>query len=116
MVRDVCQGGAGVALVVGKAGTGKTFALGMARHAWQLDGYRPLACAPTGISTVSLEAEGFEEVATCDRLLVDLDRRQEQLGPRTVLVVDEAGMTGSFRRSTPAAASAPCACGWAPAS
>ena len=29
MVRDVCQGGAGVAVVVGRAGTGKTFALGM---------------------------------------------------------------------------------------
>ena len=28
MVRDVCQGGAGVAVVVGRAGTGKTFALG----------------------------------------------------------------------------------------
>jgi hypothetical protein len=42
MVRDVCQGGAGVALVVGRAGTGKTFTLGMARHAWQLDCYRPL--------------------------------------------------------------------------
>jgi conjugative relaxase-like TrwC/TraI family protein len=95
MVRDVCQGGAGVALVVGKAGTGKTFALGAARHAWQLDGYRPLACAPTGIATVSLEAEGFEEVATCDRLLADLDRGREQLSNRTVLVVDEAGMLGS---------------------
>jgi conjugative relaxase-like TrwC/TraI family protein len=33
MVRDVCQGGAGVAVVVGRAGTGKTFALGIARHA-----------------------------------------------------------------------------------
>jgi conjugative relaxase-like TrwC/TraI family protein len=95
MVRDLCQGGAGVAVVVGKAGTGKTFTLGIARHAWQLDGYRPLACAPTGIATVSLEAEGFEAVATCDRLLADLDRRQEQLDQRTVLVVDEAGMLGS---------------------
>jgi hypothetical protein len=95
MVRDVCQGGAGVALVVGRAGTGKTFALGMARHAWQLDGYRPLATAPTGIATVSLEAEGFEEVATCDRLLADLDQGWEQLDSRTVLVVDEAGMLGS---------------------
>jgi conjugative relaxase-like TrwC/TraI family protein len=95
MVRDVCQGGAGVALVVGRAGTGKTFALGMARHAWQLDGYRPLATAPTGIATVSLEAEGFEEVATCDRLLADLDRGRDQLDNRTVLVVDEAGMLGS---------------------
>jgi conjugative relaxase-like TrwC/TraI family protein len=95
MLRDVCRGGAGVALVVGRAGTGKTFALGMARHAWQLDGYRPLATAPTGIATVSLEAEGFEEVATCDRLLADLDRGRERLNSRTVLVVDEAGMLGS---------------------
>jgi conjugative relaxase-like TrwC/TraI family protein len=95
MVRDACQGDAGVVVVVGRAGTGKTFALGIARHAWQLDGYRPLACAPTGIATVSLEAEGFEEVATCDRLLADLDRGREQLDSRTVLVVDEAGMLGS---------------------
>jgi conjugative relaxase-like TrwC/TraI family protein len=95
MVRDLCQGGQGVALVVGRAGTGKTFALGMARHAWQLDGYRPLASAPTGIATISLQGEGFEDVATCDRLLSDLDRGQEQLDARTVLVVDEAGMLGS---------------------
>jgi conjugative relaxase-like TrwC/TraI family protein len=95
MIGDVCQGGAGVALVVGRAGTGKTFALGAARHAWQLDGYRPLACAPTGIATVSLEAEGFEEVATCDRFLADLDHGRERLDRRTVLVVDEAGMLGS---------------------
>jgi conjugative relaxase-like TrwC/TraI family protein len=95
MVRDLCQGGQGVALVVGRAGTGKTFALGMARHAWQLDGYRLLATAPTGIATMSLQGEGFEDVATCDRLLGDLDRGREQLDARTVLVVDEAGMVGS---------------------
>jgi conjugative relaxase-like TrwC/TraI family protein len=95
MVRDLCQGGHGVALVVGRAGTGKTFALGIARHAWQLDGYRLLATAPTGIATMCLQGEGFEDVATCDRLLGDLDRGQEQLDARTVLVVDEAGMLGS---------------------
>jgi conjugative relaxase-like TrwC/TraI family protein len=95
MVRDLCQGGQGVAVVVGRAGTGKTFALGIARHAWQLDGYRLLAAAPTGIATLSLQGEGFEEVATCDRLLGDLDRGREQLDARTVLVVDEAGMVGS---------------------
>ena len=94
-VRDVCQGGQGVALVVGRAGTGKTFALGIARHAWQLDGYRLLAAAPTGIATISLQGEGFEDVATCDRLLGDLEGGREQLDPQTVLVVDEAGMVGS---------------------
>jgi conjugative relaxase-like TrwC/TraI family protein len=95
MVRDLCQGGQGVAVVVGRAGTGKTFALGIARHAWQLDGYRLLAAAPTGIASLSLQGEGFEEVATCDRLLANLDRGGEQLDSRTVLVVDEAGMVGS---------------------
>jgi conjugative relaxase-like TrwC/TraI family protein len=95
MVRDLCQGGHGVTLVVGRAGTGKTFALGVARHAWQLDGYRLLAAAPTGIATLSLQSEGFEEVATCDRLLGDLERGYEQLDAQTVLVVDEAGMVGS---------------------
>jgi conjugative relaxase-like TrwC/TraI family protein len=95
MVRDVCQGGHGVALVVGRAGTGKTFALGMARHAWQLDGYRLLAAAPTGIAAISLQGEGFEDVATCERLLADLDRGHDQLDARTVLVIDEAGMLGS---------------------
>jgi conjugative relaxase-like TrwC/TraI family protein len=95
MVRDLCQGGHRVALVVGRAGTGKTFALGIARHAWQLDGYRLLAAAPTGIAAMSLQGEGFEDVATCDRLLGDLDRGQEQLDAQTVLVVDEAGMVGS---------------------
>jgi conjugative relaxase-like TrwC/TraI family protein len=99
MVHDLCRGGQGVALVVGRAGTGKTFALGIARHAWQLDGYRLLATAPTGIATMSLQGEGFEEVATCDRLLAELDRGREQLDPRTVLVVDEAGMVGSRKLS-----------------
>jgi conjugative relaxase-like TrwC/TraI family protein len=95
MVRDVCLGGAGVRVVVGRPGTGKTFTLGAARHAWQLDGYRLLAAAPTGIATVSLEAEGFEDVATVDRLLLDLDRGGERVDARSVLVIDEAGMVGS---------------------
>jgi ATP-dependent exoDNAse (exonuclease V) alpha subunit len=95
MVRDLCQGGQGVAVVVGRAGTGKTFALGIARHAWQLDGYRLLAAAPTGIATISSQGEGFEDVATYDRLLGDLDGGREQLDVRTVLVIDEAGMVGS---------------------
>jgi conjugative relaxase-like TrwC/TraI family protein len=106
MVRDLTQGGAGVQLVVGRAGTGKTFALGVARHAWQLDGYRVLGAAPTGIATVCLGSEGFEHARTVDRLLAELDQEPDPRGrrggehealldDRTVLVVDEAGMVGS---------------------
>ena len=106
MVRDLTQGGAGVQVVEGRPGTGKTFTLGVARHAWQLDGYKVIGTAPTGIATMCLGAEGFEEVATCDRLLAELDTTHGQRGAgrpgdgplldaRTVLVVDEAGMLGS---------------------
>jgi conjugative relaxase-like TrwC/TraI family protein len=110
MVRDLCLSPDGVRVVVGKAGTGKTYALGVARHAFTLDGYRVIGAAPTGIATTSLEAEGFEEVATVDRLLLELDHatgrranhvrrgRGDQapvLDARSVLVVDEATMVGS---------------------
>jgi conjugative relaxase-like TrwC/TraI family protein len=112
MVRDVTQGGAGVAVVVGKPGTGKTYTLGAARHAWQLAGYHVLGTAPTGIATVCLHMEGFEEIATVDRLLGELDTAASGRRPghpartsrdpdapvldaKTVLVVDEAGMLGS---------------------
>jgi conjugative relaxase-like TrwC/TraI family protein len=109
MVRDLTLSPDGVRVVVGKAGTGKTYSLGVARHAFALDGYRVVGAAPTGIAATSLEAEGFEEVATVDRLLHELDQdarghhalraAQPQETPvldaGSVLVVDEAGMVGS---------------------
>jgi conjugative relaxase-like TrwC/TraI family protein len=76
MVRDITQGGAGVAVVVGKPGTGTTYALGVARHAWQLEGYRVVGTAPTGIAAVCLGAEGFEGTSTVDRLLMELDQER----------------------------------------
>jgi ATP-dependent exoDNAse (exonuclease V) alpha subunit len=82
MVRDITQGGQGVSVVVGKAGAGKTYALGVARHAWQLEGYRVLGAAPTGIATVCLDAEGFERSRTVDSLLGELDQEHADRRPR----------------------------------
>jgi ATP-dependent exoDNAse (exonuclease V) alpha subunit len=95
MVRDLTQGGAGVAVVVGRAGSGKTWALGAARETFDLDGYQVLGAAPTGIATVGLADEGFTEARTIDRLLLDLGRGRTQLDRRTVLVVDEAAMVAT---------------------
>jgi hypothetical protein len=95
MVRDLTQGGAGVAVVVGRAGSGKTWALGLAREAFELDGYQVLGTAPTGIATVGLADEGFTEARTIDRLLLDLGRGGVDLDARTVLVVDEAAMVAT---------------------
>jgi hypothetical protein len=95
MVRDLTQGGAGVAVVVGRAGSGKTWALGLAREAFELDGYQVHGTAPTGIATVGLADEGFAEARTIDRLLLDLQHRRLELDGRTVLVVDEAAMVAT---------------------
>jgi len=95
MLRDLTHGGAGVALVVGRAGSGKTWALGVTREAFELAGYQVHGCAPTGIATVGLADEGFSEARTVDRLLLDLKHGQEELDARTVLVVDEAAMVAT---------------------
>jgi conjugative relaxase-like TrwC/TraI family protein len=95
MVQDVTRSGSGVVLVVGRAGSGKTWTLGLAREAFQLDGYRVLGAAPTGIATVGLGEEGFSDIRTVDRLLWDLSRNQAELDRRTVLMVDEAAMVGT---------------------
>jgi AAA domain len=100
MVRDLTQGGAGVALVVGRAGSGKTWALGLAREAFELDGYQVLGAAPTGIATVGLAEEGFADARTIDRLLLDLQSGRTELDSRTVLVVDESAMVAT-RKLTP---------------
>jgi hypothetical protein len=95
MVEDVCRSGAGVSLVVGRAGSGKTWALGLALEALELDGYRVLGAAPTGIATVGLGDEGFGDVRTVDRLLYDVGKGRLELDDKTVLVVDEAAMLGT---------------------
>jgi conjugative relaxase-like TrwC/TraI family protein len=95
MVGDLTRGGAGVAVVIGRAGSGKTWALGLAREAFELDGYQVLGAAPTGIATVGLADEGFADARTIDRLLLDLQRNRTELDDRTVLVVDEAAMVGT---------------------
>jgi conjugative relaxase-like TrwC/TraI family protein len=95
MLRDLTQGGDGVAVVVGRAGSGKTWTLGVAREAFELAGYQVHGCAPTGIATVGLADEGFTDARTVDRLLLDLQHRRMALDDRTVLVVDEAAMVAT---------------------
>jgi ATP-dependent exoDNAse (exonuclease V) alpha subunit len=106
MVADLTRGGAGVAVVVGRAGSGKTWALGLAREAFELDGYQVLGAAPTGIATVGLAEEGFTYARTIDRLLLDLQGGRTELDSRTVL----GGGRGGHGRH-PQACSHACPCG-----
>jgi Ti-type conjugative transfer relaxase TraA len=84
-----------VSVVVGFAGAGKSTMLAAAREAWEAEGYTVHGAALAGKVVA-----GLEETAGIEgRTLASWDMRWKmgtaQLGPRDVLVIDEAGMVGS---------------------
>jgi hypothetical protein len=95
MVRQVTGDGAGISLVVGYAGAGKTYATGAAVEAFHRGGYQVICTAPTGAAARELERETKLPAPTLDSLLGQLDRRDERLDRHTVVVVDEAAMVGT---------------------
>ncbi len=90
MVERLCLEGDGVSVVVGKAGTGKTFALAAAREAWQAAGYPVLGVAVARRAARELEHDAGIRSTSVAALLGDIDNRA--LPERCVLVVDEVGM------------------------
>lgn len=86
---------AGLSLVVGYAGTGKSAMLGVAREAWEAAGYAVRGAALSGIAAENLE--GGSGIAS--RTIASLEhawvRDRHRLTSRDVLVIDEAGMIGT---------------------
>ncbi len=92
-VRELLGGGEQVALLVGPAGAGKSRALGAAREAWDAAGYRPIGLAPSAIAARVLSDEAGLSSDTLARFLLDVENGRRTLGPRDVIVLDEATMT-----------------------
>jgi Ti-type conjugative transfer relaxase TraA len=87
--------GPDLSLVVGYAGSGKSTMLGVARAAWEAEGYQVRGLALSGIA-----AEGLEKGAgIVSRTIASLEyawkAERDQLTSKDVLVIDEAGMIGS---------------------
>ena len=92
---DHITGKEGLASVVGYAGSGKSAMLGVAREAWEGQGYTVRGAALSGIAAENLEGGSGISSRTIASLEHAWEQGREQLGPRDVLVVDEAGMIGS---------------------
>jgi Ti-type conjugative transfer relaxase TraA len=85
----------GLSVVVGYAGTGKSAMLGVAREAWEREGYEVRGAALSGIATEGLENGS----GIASRTIASMDHSWSQgrdlLTSRDVLVIDEAGMVGT---------------------
>lgn len=88
-----------LALLVGYAGTGKSALLRVAREAWEAQGYRVRGAALSGMAAESLEGGSGIPSRTLASLEHAWARDRDLLGPRDVLVVDEAGLVGSRQLS-----------------
>jgi len=94
-VKRVTVTDAPVAVIVGQAGTGKTFALDAAREAWHRTGLRVRGAALAAKAARELESGSGIPSQTIALLLQNLDSGRDRLYRTDVLVLDEAGMVGT---------------------
>ena len=95
MVAELCLSGRGIDVVVGAAGTGKTYALDTARDGWQRSGLTVHGAALSARAAAELQAGSHIESMTVALLLARIELGRLALDRRSVVVVDEAGMVGT---------------------
>jgi len=93
-VRHVTQAGS-LAVVVGDAGTGKSFSMKVAREAWEAQGFNVRGAALAGKAADELQAGSGIQSRTIASLEFGWKEGRDPLTNRDVLVIDEAGMVGS---------------------
>ncbi len=98
MVWQLCTSGNAVDVVVGKAGTGKSTALEVARRCFEAAGISVIGVAPTANAARQLEKASGIPACTLDKLLVEVTNGVGELPHGVAVVHDEAGMTATRNR------------------
>jgi len=110
LVRELATSGARVQVALAPAGTGKTTALGVLARAWAEDGGTVLGLAPTSAAAAVLRDDLAAPTDTLDKLVHAITEMRNpanadkairvptwvaDIGPQTLVVVDEAGMAAT---------------------
>jgi conjugative relaxase-like TrwC/TraI family protein len=90
-VRTITSAGDQVAVMVGRAGTGKTHTLGTLRDVYESAGWTVIGLAPS--ARAARELEGGSGIASTTIARHRVERRD--VTAQTVVVIDEAGMAGT---------------------
>jgi len=116
LVRELATSGSRLQLALAPAGTGKTTAMAVLARAWTGDGGTVIGLAPSAAAAAVLGGELHAPTDTLAKLLHSLDQLEQddpttgqragqragrvpgwvqQIGPTSLVVVDEAGMAGT---------------------
>ena len=105
LVRSMATSGAALQLAIAPAGAGKTTAMRALTAAWAEDGGTVIGLAPSAAAAAVLRESTGADTDTLAKLVHslntgDLPEWADQIGPRTLVVVDEAGMADTLSLDT----------------
>jgi len=105
MVREMATSGARVQLAIAPAGSGKTTAMNALSRAWTQAGGTAIGLAPSAAAAAALgeNMDGYSD--TLAKLVWSLRNGEtpdwaDQIGPRTLVIIDEAGMADTLSLDT----------------
>jgi len=105
LVRQMCTSGARLQLAIAPAGAGKTTAMRALTLAWTQDGGQVIGLAPSAAAAAVLAEQTGIRADTLAKLTWslqhgDLPDWAAAVGPSTLVIIDEAGMTDTFTLDT----------------
>lgn len=94
-VKDIVHGD-NISIVVGHAGTGKSYAMKTANEIWAGCGYDVIGLCFAKKAATNLELESNIKSRTIHSFLYGIEKNKININKNTILVVDEAGMVNAL--------------------